>query len=235
MPNKIILIVFIFTSIFLETGSSQSLEDRFYPIVCECFEENYSEENFDTKLFEKCFDMSNPESQEIIREYMLRELDSNQSDQSFEDGYKLGKNFAKNLLNDLQEPLVNKCDSYYKFSLQLKKVMQANMSKGVSKKQADSLLTLIESGKRTAETMWRIGSYELGLGSLIKARDYFNKSIKANPNYTQSIFFLGIVNDMEGKYQKACNRYNQLLTMDKDYLNFIVTMFLEVSKRKARE
>ncbi len=235
MNKNIIILLSVFTLLSIDDCHAQSLTERFYPKVCKCFEDNYSEENLDLNLFEKCFNLSSSENQKVLEDYIRQELDSTSIKLSHEDEYKAGQKLGQQLFDSLQEPLVNNCDSYYSFLIECKKTTLKNMSKGVSKKEADSLVAIIKSGKWTAETMWKMGSYELGLKNLEKAEDYFNKSLEKNPQYAPSIFFLGIVFDTKGDYQMAIDRYNQIIDQEENSLTFIVKMFLEVAKRKIKE
>ena len=235
MAKKIISHSFISILFSLSNCFGQSLTERFYPKVCKCFEDNYSAEKLDLNLLGKCFDLSSDEDLNELEEYMKQELDSTELSLSYEDGLKAGEKMGQQLFDELQEPLVNNCDSYYRFLIDCKKVTLDNMSKGISKKEADSLSAIIKNGDWTEEVMWKMGSYQLGLGNLKKAKDNFNQSLDKNPQYLPSIFFLGIVNDAEGDYTKAIDRYNQVMSKEENSLTFIVRMFLEVAKRKVKE
>lgn len=235
MDKKIISLSFIFLLFSLNNCFGQSLTERFYPKVCKCFEDNYSAEKLDLNLLGKCFDLSSDEDLNELEEYMKQELDSTELSLSYEDGLKAGEKMGQQLFDELQEPLVNNCDSYYRFLIDCKKVTLDNMSKGISKKEADSLSAIIKNGDWTEEVMWKMGSYQLGLGNLKEAKNNFNQSLDKNPQYLPSIFFLGIVNDAEGDYRKAIDRYNQVMSKEENSLTFIVRMFLEVAKRKVKE
>ncbi|MFS4493821.1 tetratricopeptide repeat protein [Maribacter sp. 2308TA10-17] len=167
--------------------------------------------------------------------YLAQETDTTALNISTGEGYQMGFKLGQQLFDDLQEPLVNNCNAYYEFLLECKKTAFENMNKGISKKEADSLSYIIKKGNWTAETMWQMGSYELGMGNLITAKANFNKALKKNPLHIPSIFFMGIVHDNEGDYKKAINRYNQALEQEENSLTFIVKMFLEVAKRKEKE
>lgn len=235
MNQKGIILAIVLVLLFSNTSFGQSLAERFYPNVCDCFEQNFTSDNFNINLLGKCFDLSSEENQKELEDYMLQELDSTALNLSYEDGLKMGEKIGQQLFDDLQEPLVNNCDSYYKFLLECKKTTLKNMSKGISRKEADSLSSIIKNGGWTVETMWKMGSYELGLGNLKKAKENFNKSLEKNPLHLPSIFFLGIVNDTEEDYQKAIDRYNQVMAEEENSMTFIVRMFLEVAKRKVKE
>jgi tetratricopeptide (TPR) repeat protein len=230
---KVLALTFIF--VIINYGFGQSLTERFYPEVCDCFENNYSEENLDLNLLGKCFDLSSEDSQKELEDYMRQELDSTDLNLSYDEGLKVGQKIGQQLFDELQEPLVNNCDSYYKFLIDCKKLTLKNMSKGVSKKEADSLSIIIKNGNWTSETMWQMGSYQLGLGNLKNAKDNFTKSLEKNPLHPPSLFFMGIVNDTEGDYEKAIDRYNQVMIQEENSLTFLVRMFLEVAKRKVKE
>ncbi|MEM8763737.1 MAG: hypothetical protein AAGD88_07990 [Bacteroidota bacterium] len=214
---------------------AQSIAERFYPNVCNCFDKNYTSGNLDLKLFQKCFDLKSEGNRNEFEDFLRQELDSNNTNLTYEEELELSRKMGEQLFDDLQEPLVNNCDSYYNFLLECKKAILTNMSGGVSKKEADSLSILIKNGNWTEQTTWQMGSYQLGVGNIQMAKANFHKSLEKNPLHLPSLFFLGVVNDTEGNHDKAIQRYNQVIEQEEESLSFIVNMFLVVAKREAKE
>jgi hypothetical protein len=216
---------------------TQSLQDRLFPLICDCFEEQASQKNFGLNLISKCFDISSGEKLKEFEEFLAQEIDTMEIMQKYGEGGAgdYGRNFAANFFSDIQEPLVNECEAYYEYLLTMNDIMMSNMTKGTNEKRADSLKVEIESGEVNPNITWEVGAFELGKENTVKAKEYFLMGVTKDSLHVPSNLFLGIVNDLQGDHQKAIKRFEKAEKGDLQHLVVIAQMFQAVSKRKLRE
>lgn len=227
--------IFIIALLLANTSFSQELKEIFYPNICECFENNFDDTQFDGDLMVRCFDIMSGKNEELFKQYISKKIDTTDISLTYEQGSKMGRKMAEKLFDELQEPLVNNCEAYFKFLLEIKKFALRNMNKGIGAQEADSLRAMVNKGEWSARNMFELGSYELGIGNLKQAKKDYTKSFEKEPAYIPSHFFLGIVYQEEGNYALAIESYNQVISQGENSLTFIVKVFLELAKREAKD
>jgi len=133
-----ILLLFIANSI-----SSQTHKEKLTTLICDCFEKSPQTKNVNFELLKTCFDFSSEPYTTVLQEVLKEEIkklniDTLDTSSNYQDGYKIGVEIGQQLMNDVQEPLINSCDTYFEFMEKTKKEMVSNLGKDLNKKRVDS-------------------------------------------------------------------------------------------------
>ncbi|RIH64202.1 tetratricopeptide repeat protein [Mariniphaga sediminis] len=89
------------------------------------------------------------------------------------------------------------------------------------------------SGVEKDDILYHIGAAYVQSGDIKKAIQYFERSLKLNPENEMALYDLGFFSDQEGEYQKSIDYYNRYL--DIDPFNFSIWFNLGISYNKAGE
>lgn len=90
---------------------------------------------------------------------------------------------------------------------------------------------LKHAGFEKDDILYHIGASYVHAGEIKKAIEYFERSLKLNPENEMALYDLGFFSDQEGDYQKSIDYYNQYL--DIDPFNFSIWFNLGISHNKA--
>jgi tetratricopeptide (TPR) repeat protein len=211
---------------------SQNIAEKLYPDVCDCFSKEAEQKNFNTDLLTKCFDFSKREKE--IESYLKNSTDStniNKKPNSYVQGYKMGQK----MFDDLQIPLINKCDSYYTYLTEIQKVLIKSLEKSTTENDIKSLNKAIRKKSASSENYYEKGLYELGKKKNKKAIKSLRKSIELDSTNMKVIFFLSIAYEMENKYDLAIDNYEKFIEQKENKMTFIAKVFLNLTKRKLKD
>lgn len=220
---------------------AQTAKAKITTLVCDCFENAPKTGKIQLDLLKTCYDFSNSKYQELFKEVAKEEVNRlgidtlNTDADNYQNGYELGYELGKRMFNEIQEPLVRNCDTYFYFMEETKKEMISNLDKGITKKRVDSLKRVFKKENWDPNVQWEIGAYYLLKGKTKKAEKSLKKCLSKDPEHIPSIFFLAIIDDMHENYESAINGFDRVDDDLTNPLSFVATIFLEASKRKKRE
>ena len=229
--NKLICFL-LFISQFSYAQNAEALISK---DICICFDQKQTNanNNFDITLLESCFNEAVKKNANEIFKLLTKDVDTLDYDNAYDNGYEYGQK----LLSDIQEQLINECDSYYKFSSRLSLYMLENMEKTSSQKNIDSLTKRISNDFQKINLIWERGANKIGIQDFDSAKEDFKICLNENPSYTPALFFLAWLYDLNGDSKEAIRLYEQLLNQDSELgsMGDIAKIYLAVNKRKLRE
>ncbi|WP_299767649.1 hypothetical protein [uncultured Dokdonia sp.] len=220
--------------------SSQTPKEKLTSLICNCYEEAPQTENVNFELLKTCFDFSSepytPILEEAVREEFKKlHIDTLDTSSNYQNGYKIGSEIGQQLMNDVQEPLINSCDTYFEFMEKTKKEMVSNLGKDLNKKRVDSLKRLFKKKDWQPDIQWEIGAYYLSKGKHKKAEKNFKKCLSKDGTHMPSLFFLAIIDDFNEKYTSSIHRLEAVDLNPSHPFMFMRTIYIEAAKRKKRE
>jgi tetratricopeptide (TPR) repeat protein len=170
-----------------------------------------------------------------ITEFVLKGVDTTKF--QGDDAYKVGYSYGQKLFGDIQEKVVNECDSYFDYISKISSVMLDNMSKGNGQKDIDSLTRLIDKSPRNKALIWERGAYKIGVRDFKSAQSDFRLSIAQDSTFAPANFFLAWSYQLDGKSKKAIEEYQKTLSrsINLGSMEDIAKMYLAYLKRKLRE
>jgi len=228
--------IFIYLLFFISgICHAQSIEDIILPEFCNCFTENevHTTEEIDMDLFTTCFDSAFKKNEAAIEELLMKTKDSTSFESQYERGYKMGQQ----LFGNIQEPLINQCDSYYTYVSKLSPFILKSIQKTSSQENIDTLTKQIDSTDQNIALIGERGTNKMGLLDFKSAEADFNICLNEDPSFPPALFFLAFLHDINGDSEKAIVLYENLLNQDQDLKSIgdVSKIFLAFNKRKIKE
>ncbi|MFY0630521.1 MAG: tetratricopeptide repeat protein [Flavobacteriaceae bacterium] len=214
--RKILALIFLIATTL---SYSQEFKERFSQDVCKCFTEK---KEIERNTLESCYTKYLVNYQSDFNK--LIDKDSKLSE------YEQGVIHARKLFEDMQSGLIQNCDAYYEFFNSLREKSILEMRKNYPDSKLDSLNKEISVNK-TAELLWERGNAHFTRNELSKAKKDYEMCLEINPNYIQSIYFLGWVYEKQKNYSKAIELYNRLFLVTQ---NVEFKFIIEIAKRKSK-
>ena len=224
MTNKVVLIL---TMCFLQFTYGQPARQDLLAKVCDCFEKNKSKSEFEIDPFKDCFDFSKENYKGLVEKIVFQEIDTTQI--SNKTSYQIGYEHGQNLFNEIQKPLIEKCNSYFLFVKEMKKFLVSNISKGVNESKIDSLKNKYKNENWTPNDIFLIGGYELNQGNFVNAIRIFKDCLEKNPNHFASNFYLALTYDLSGEYDLAINKYRKVIDFEENPITSVARIFWETA------
>jgi len=235
--KKILFIILLFSTI----SNAQELENKFSSSLCECFDDNQTElkEDFEINILEKCLHSAFQLIEDEFSELILKDIDTTylEIEDAYQYGFQYGFQYGQKIFGNIQEKLVNECDSYFEFSNKLISLMETNLAKESSQKKIDSLTGLINKSPMKIELLWERGANSIGVRDYKSAQLDFKKCLKIDSSYVPALFFLGCSYNLDDNPKKAIETFEIIIAQNKDFgsIGDMTKIYLAFLKRKIRE
>lgn len=217
--------------------NAQSIEDKLSNDFCDCYNEKQEilESDFDVDLFFSCYESVVTNNVDDIKRIAFKKIDTSKI--SHDEAYKLGYEYGKKLVSDIQEKLINECNSYYKLIPLISETMLKNMPNDKSLVKIDSLTRLIDVNNKNNVLIWERGAYKIGNKDYESARSDFNLCLEQDSSFVQARFFLAWSYQLEGNPKEAIKEYQKVLAQDSNLgpIKDICIMFVAYLRRKLLE
>ena len=185
--------------------------------VCDCFSKSDKKQD----ALEACFTNNIINYQADLEKL----IDKNSEISQYEQGQQLGVK----VFFEMQQALIQNCDDYFEYFDRLRNESFEDMQKNYGPDNIASLDFQI-SKNRTAELLWERGNAYFASSNFNKAKTSYQESLQLDPNYIQSVFFLGWVNEKAGDYNRAIKLYQQVLRRTGKQE---IILFIELARRKS--
>ena len=228
--NKILCLGVI---LFFNLTFGQNLREELRTVICECFSETESEDNFEIEQFGRCFDFSSGSRKALMEKIILAEIDT--TNMTLENGYELGYQFGQNLIEEEQKPLIQNCDVYFGFVQNMKMLMVQNLAEGSKETDIDLLRIDYSNEGWLPDDMWLLGAYELSNGNLEKAKDIFKDCLVKDSTHLASNFLLAVAFDLNKEYDSAVERYTYVTETAGNPIRSSAKMFLGTVLREKEK
>ncbi|WP_299333944.1 hypothetical protein [uncultured Psychroserpens sp.] len=217
--------------------SAQELNDKLSSDYCHCFNKGSLEINgeINYQLLEECLVYGLKNNAKALEQVVLKDVDTTGFDE--ETYYKYGYKYGRDLFGNLQEQLIDQCDSYYEYAKKLNATMRQSFVRDASKKALDSLSALVDKNTSSLELRMERGSQHLGLNDFKSAKTDFKQCLEQNPDYFPAQFFLAYTYDLDEDFDNAIKGYQDILdnVIDVGALKDMTKIYLAIVKRKKKE
>ncbi|WP_298895044.1 hypothetical protein [uncultured Psychroserpens sp.] len=222
------------------SADAQTFKEKFVTDFCQCFDNNIKKVSEDTNLslLKKCITNTLEANKKEFTDYIIKDIDTTIIESElYEDGYAYGYAYGQKFYGDIQEQLVNDCDSYYQYTSELSSFMKKNMEKGVTQKNVDSLTRLINKDSLNIALIWERGANKIGLKKYKSAQSDFKYCLSKDVNYIPAMFFLAWSYHLQGDFKNAILTYQNVLNQKSELgsIGDITKIYLATLKRKLRD
>ncbi|GGI57154.1 tetratricopeptide repeat protein [Winogradskyella haliclonae] len=215
--------------------NAQEVEIKFSKELCKCFDKNYDANDLDLDIIKECFISAYEEIKDDVNDMFLKKVDS--SDINNDKAYLMGSDYAGKLMENIHKSIINDCDSYYKFSINLFEEMHTNLVKHSHQKNLDSLTNQISKDPNNAFKLIERGLIYLGKGDINNSKEDLEKSLELNSTVPRVYLYLAMVYDLEGNSDKSIRLLQDSIYKNIDFQNagYLIIMYHAMLKRKVRE
>ncbi|PHR92754.1 MAG: hypothetical protein COA80_14105 [Leeuwenhoekiella sp.] len=224
MKAKFLLLLTVFFFQFLD---AQSARQELITEVCACFENIPEETGFKVENLKECFDFTKDEYKSLMEKIVVQEIDT--SDIGSKTSYEVGYDYGKKLFNEVQKPLIETCDSYYRFVKELKNVLVSNSIKGVTQSKLEDLQEAYTNGNASPDEILLVGINELFIGHHDSALQLFQNCLKKKSNHLMANFFLALTYNLKSEYELAVQSYNSIINQGIEPITSVAILFKEAA------